>query len=68
MLSGTREGELQRDGDLTTGPGGLCFQLGKLGGASREDVAFELSLEGFIYAEAGVRKNKQSAKGGKGKV
>lgn len=68
MLSGTREGELQRDGDLTTEPRGLCFQLEKLGGALREEVAFELSLEGFIYAEAGVRKNRQSAEGGEGTV
>lgn len=31
-------------------------------------MAFEVTLEGFIYAEAGVRKDKQRARGGQGKV
>lgn len=47
---------------------GRLFPAWEIRRHSKEEVAFELSLEGFIYAEAGVRKDKQRARGGKGKV
>lgn len=34
----------------------------------KEEVALEMSLEGFIYADSGVRKDKKRVRGGKSSV
>lgn len=47
---------------------GRWFLAWEIRSSIKEDVALELSLEGFIYPETGVRKDKQRARDGKGNV